>query len=424
MPKRLNNSHKTQALGGVVDIIAQTNPIANIILKRLQKTGRTYGFLRIETPVLEESQVYQNYFKNASSKLAESLTVAVENKQYVVRSAFLPSVLKAYLQNKIFESQPVSKWMYFGNVIRTEGRGGLISDYEFGMEIFGEFNHLAEAQVISATWHMLMSLGLESATLEINNIGNAECQENYQDALRDYLKGKKFDLCDSCNEHLTGRTLNIFRCSNLDCQLTLSEAPTILDFLDQDSHKHFTNILEALDELEIPYQLNPFYVGPDGSSNTNLAIKYKQGDQSFIVGEASYHNELLKNLGGKNYSAFGFVGSFSSMQRAMHSMEIDIEQELKHEVVLVPLGELASKKSLKLFRDLVRAEVKVYDHFGHLGVKNQLKQAELSKSPIALIMGQKEAMDEMVILRDVKSGMQEVFSYDKIVEEVLKRLGK
>jgi histidyl-tRNA synthetase len=72
----------------------------------------------------------------------------------------------------------------------------------------------------------------------------------------------------------------------------------------------------------------------------------------------------------------------------------------------------------------VREKITVFDNFGSLGVKNQLKLAETYKSPIALIMGQKEAVDEMVILRDVKSGMQEMFSYDKIVNEVKKRLGK
>ena len=91
---------------------------------------------------------------------------------------------------------------------------------------------------------------------------------------------------------------------------------------------------------------------------------------------------------------------------------------------MVPLGELAAKKSLRLFKDLTQEKVSVYDHFGNAGVKNQLKAAELGHAPIAMIMGQKEAMDEMVILRDVKSGMQEIISYDKIVAEVKKRLGK
>jgi histidyl-tRNA synthetase len=101
-----------------------------------------------------------------------------------------------------------------------------------------------------------------------------------------------------------------------------------------------------------------------------------------------------------------------------------VSKEQTSDVFLVPLGELAAKKSLRLFRDLITAKIAVYDHFGNGGVKNQLKMAESYKAPIALIMGQKEALDEIVILRDVKSGMQEIISYDKIVEEVKKRLGK
>src|SRR6185503_9364574 len=104
----------------------------------------------------------------------------------------------------------------------------------------------------------------------------------------------------------------------------------------------------------------------------------------------------------------------SLLEQAMLLADVHIQQETANEVYLVPLGELASKKSLRLFQDLISADIRVYDHFGTVGVKNQLKQAEESKSPIALIMGQKEALDDMVILRDVKSGMQEVFSYDKI----------
>ncbi len=112
----------------------------------------------------------------------------------------------------------------------------------------------------------------------------------------------------------------------------------------------------------------------------------------------------------------------SGLSRALELSEIEAKHEIHSEVFLVPLGELASKRSLRLFRDLIAVDVKVHDHFGTIGVKNQLKLAEESKAPIALIMGQKEAMDEMVILRDVKSGMQEVFSYDKIIAEVKKRL--
>ncbi|HVY68077.1 MAG TPA: His/Gly/Thr/Pro-type tRNA ligase C-terminal domain-containing protein, partial [Patescibacteria group bacterium] len=300
----------------------------------------------------------------------------------------------------------------------------LLQDQEFGFEVFGAFNHLTEAQVVGGVWELLQSLGLKEAVLEINHIGQDECQLAYSQSLHDYLAAKKYQLCDNCNENLQGRVLNVLRCDNLDCQALLTEAPTILDFLEDDSRKHFTNILEALDELGVPYQLNPLYAGSAGHSRTNLAIKYKLKNQTVVIGEGGYHENLMRNLCGKNYCSFGFVGSLGRIRQILESQKASVAREQKSDVFLVPLGELAAKKSLRLFRDLSAEKISVYDHFGNAGVKNQLKAAETFHAPIALIMGQKEAMDEMVILRDVKSGMQEVISYDKIVAEVKKRLGR
>jgi histidyl-tRNA synthetase len=182
--------------------------------------------------------------------------------------------------------------------------------------------------------------------------------------------------------------------------------------------------LEAIDELSVPYQLNPFYAGPDGSGKTNLVIKAKLKGETVILGEGAYHENLMQNLCGKNYSCFGFAGSLSKIHELLESLKTTVSREQSNDVFLVPLGELAAKRALRLFRDLTSEKISVYDHFGNVGVKNQLKQAEIFHAPVALIMGQKEAMEEMVILRDVKSGMQEIISYDKIVAEVKKRLGR
>lgn len=415
---------KVVGLGGSLDVVAETDALWDVMLKRLNKLSRVYGFFPLVTPLLEDSQLYDNFYKGSA---ASGLFAVGNDEKFpaAVRPSLLPSVLRAYYEHKIFELSPMSKWCYSGLTARAgAGKEKLREDYEFGFEVLGSFNHLTEAQAIGVVWEFLQSLGLKDLTLEINNIGKADCQVAYQESLRDFLAGKKYDLCDACNEHLDGRVLNVFRCQNLDCQAVLTEAPTILDYLDEESHKHFTNILEALDELGVPYQLNPLLCGPDGHAKTNLAIKYKLKDETKILGEGGYHDGLMQNLCGKNFCCFGFSGSLLQVYELLKDSKTEVLKQQHHDVFLVPLGELAAKKSLRLFRDLTNQKVSVHDHFGQVGVKNQLKQADVFKAPIALIMGQKEAMDEMVILRDVKSGMQEVISYDKIVEEVKKRLGR
>ncbi|MCL5666727.1 MAG: histidine--tRNA ligase family protein [Patescibacteria group bacterium] len=415
---------KVQSLAGLDDIISETDVLWGAALKRFNKISRIYGFVPIDVPLLEDRRLYENFYKDSPEDLASVVGLEAGGKAAGVRPAFLPSVLRAYYQHKIYEQIPLSKWSYSGYTVKKDAAGALKEDQEFGFEVFGNFTHLTEAQVIGAVWEFLLSLGLEDLSLEINNIGREDCQAAYQETLQGFLSSKKYDLCDACNDHLRGRALNVFRCPNLDCQAALSEAPAILDFLDQESHKHFTNILEALDELGIPYQLNPLYAGPSGHSRTNLVIKYKHKGENAVLGEGGYHESLMQNLCGKNFCCFGFAGSLKKIKGLLEDRKVTVSRQPRSDVFLVPLGELASKKSLRLFRDLTSQKISVYDHFGQAGVKNQLKQAESSKAPIALIMGQKEAVEEMVILRDIKSGMQEIISYDKIVEEVKKRLGK
>ena len=419
------SAKKIQGLFGLEDIVGEAAGLWAMLLRRLSKLARIYGFERVEPPLLEDIRLYENFYKTSPRQVQNFLPFDLPKEHKgVLRGDFLPGVLRSYSQSKIYEKSPFSKWAFSGFVAGLNQEQGLWSDYQFGFEVFGQFNHLTEAQVVGGVWELLQGLGLKDCVLEINHIGEEECQVAYSQTLQDYLQDKKYRLCDNCNEHLQGRVLNVLRCNNLDCQALLSEAPAVVDFLDEASRKHFTNILEALDELSIPYQLNPLYAGPDGHGKTNLVIKSKIKGESVVVGEGGYHDSLMQNVSGKNYCCFGFVGSLSKIHQLLEFNKVSTTREQKNDVFLVPLGELAAKKSLRLFRDLTGEKISVYDHFGNVGVKNQLKQAESSHAPVALIMGQKEAMDEMVILRDVKSGMQEIISYDKIVQEVKKRLGR
>lgn len=428
MPKtatKKSTATKPGSMNGLRDINTQTSPHWHAILKRLRKTGKAYGFMPVEAPMVEEEKTYTDLFRDQPQVLERTIFTQLGNKSMALRSSVLPSVLRYYVQQKIFEEQQISKWFYTGNIIEQDERQAAHLDYQFGFEVLGTFNHLSEAQVICAVWEFLQALKLDNLQLEINMLGDGGAsQSGYPSVLKDYFKTRDYDLCDDCITHTSGRVLNVLRCNNLGCQLVVAEAPSVLDYLDEASKAHFTNVLEALDELAVPYQLNQYYAGPPGTSRTNFVIKYVNDKKQVTLGEGGHHEFLLKNIAGKPLPSFGFVGNLASIAQAMELNGLEPEPDYSNEVFLVPLGELAAKKSLRLFRDLVLHKIKVHDHFGSEGVKNQLKAAQEFKAPVALIMGQKEAMDEMVILRDVKSGMQEIFPYDKIIEEVKKRLGR
>ncbi|HMR55656.1 MAG TPA: ATP phosphoribosyltransferase regulatory subunit, partial [Candidatus Doudnabacteria bacterium] len=281
---------KPGSINGLRDIYTQTSPHWHAILKRLRKTGKSYGFMPVEAPIVEEEKTYTDLFRDQPQVLERTIFTQLGNKSVALRSSVLPSVLRYYVQHKIFEEQPMSKWFYTGNIIEQDERQAAHLSYQFGFEVLGTFNHLSEAQVICAVWEFLRTLGLENVQIEVNMLGDGGVsQSGYPSVLKDYLKTRDFDLCDDCINHTTGRVLNVLRCNNLSCQLVVAEAPSVLDYLDEDSKSHFTNVLEALDELNIPYQLNQYYAGPQGTSRTNFVIKYIGEKEQLVLGEGGHH---------------------------------------------------------------------------------------------------------------------------------------
>lgn len=417
-------SNKKTPLSSGMDIVTSQDPLWQALLSAFEQYATQYGFTRVELPIVEDPNLYTGVYAVQAEQAQGVVAASIGGRDFALRSSLLPSVVRILAQTKMGEPQ-LTKWHYSGSCV-VMGSRDLVSDYEFGFEVWGVFNHLTEAQVLGATWQLFSALGLADVVFEVNTCGSKQSQESYETALRDFLKGKRYELCDGCGDLIAERPREVLRCTKLDCQTVVSEAPTILDFLDEVSRKQFTNLLEALEELQIPYQLNPLLVGIDGAVGTVVSLKLKINGVATVVAEAEGHAGLIQRLGGKQTHAFGLHGSLQVLHKALlerGQTPLTLARR-PAEVYLVPLGELAAKRSLRLFRDLVEAGVTVFDYFGYAGVKNQLKAAQEASSPLALIMGQKEALDEVVILRDVKSGMQEVFSYDKIVEEVKKRLGR
>ena len=115
----------------------------------------------------------------------------IGGKQAAVRADLLPSLLRPYYQQKVYDKSPVSKWSTAGFVVRRDPKQNLTSDYRFAFEVFGAFNHLTEAQIIGGVWEFLQSLGLKDISLEINHIGQEDCQEAYSRTLAGFFVREK-----------------------------------------------------------------------------------------------------------------------------------------------------------------------------------------------------------------------------------------
>lgn len=410
---------------GAFDVLPEQHLPYDYFLDKLINLAHTFSYLKIETPLVENARLFR-FWKDAHSK--ESLIEVPESdgkSSMVLKPTNLFSLARAYLEHHYYEKERTCKWYYLSPTAYFNPDKELRQVNEWGFQIFGDTSSIADVQLINLLLKLFIDLSLSSVSLEINNIGCLECLPPYVEVLKNFFKDKKYDLCENCLEDLESNPLNILACSNLSCTTAATDAPNLVDYLCEACRKHFIGVLEGLDELNIGYNLNQKIIGFPWSRKTVFEFHYKTPDnQEMSLGQGGHADDLIQSLGGPPVSALGFVGSQESVATALEMTNNKLTTKSKVEVFLVPLGELAAKKSLRLFTELWNHNIVASEFIGPGSIKTQLRLAESNKVSIALIIGQKEAREGTVILRDVPSGMQELFTVERIIEEVKKRLGK
>jgi histidyl-tRNA synthetase len=267
----------------------------------------------------------------------------------------------------------------------------------------------------------------------VNSLGTPESREEYVGILKEYFKSKRRLLCEDCKKRLTKNTLRILDCKEEECNQLAQSAPQLVDHLDEESKQHFVAVLEHLDESEVPYELNPYIVrGLDYYNRTAFEIFAKIGehteDQSeskpIALGGGGRYDGLVELLGGRETPGVGVAIGIERIIDAIKKLGQKPTSQKKPQVFLAQLGEEATKHAFTLFETLRTAGIRTRANFAKSGLKEQLEHADKLGVLYAVILGQKELLDETVIIRDMENGIQEVVDLAKIAEELKKRLKK
>ena len=428
--KKSKRKKPIQIVKGMKDILPSEQFLWDHILDNGRKLCTEFGFGRIETPILEQTELFQRGVGTVTD-IVEKEMFSFETKggdNVSLRPEGTAGVVRSYVENGMSKwSQPV-KLYYEGQMFRYEKPqcGRYRQFHQFGFEIFGDNCPAIDAQIIYLAWKIFQKSGIDDAVIQLNSIGCNECRSAYKKMLVDYYEMKINKLCHDCKRRLNENPLRLLDCKEEKCTQVSFSAPQVIDHLCQPCHDHFKNVLEFLDELEIPYVLNSNLVrGLDYYTMTVFEICQSDanGDQKSLGGGGRY-NDLVKTMGGEETPAIGFSFGVERVVESLLKKEIKIDHRVKKDVFLVQLGDMARKKILKLFDKLIDNNVAVGESLGRGSIKSQLRMANKTSSRFALIIGQKEALDDTVIIRDMESGMQEVVTMDDIINEVKRRLKK
>ena len=422
---------KFQIPRGMHDILSEDQFYFQKIHKIVESFADFYNFGKIDTPILEESELF--------SKGIGLSTDVVEKEMYTFRTkgrdllSLRPegtaSVARAYIEHGMWSlPQPVRLW-YLGPFFRYEKpQSGRYREFrQFGFEVLGEKSPTVDAQMIQIFYNILKELHFKNLTIEINSIGCSQCRPSYRKVLQSYLKSHESELCSDCRKRVKENPLRVLDCKDEKCKRVVSQAPQIIDNLCEECHNHFKEVLEFLDELELPYHLNPYLVrGLDYYTKTVFEIYFKEevdGSQNALLGGGRY-DSLIKILGGKETPACGGAAGIERIVEFIKKKALFQEKDVPVPVFLAQLGQLSKKKSLKLLEDFRKAKIKMIASLGKDSLKVQMDKANKLGVRYALILGQKEALENSVIIRDMKAGTQTTVQTEDVVGKMREKLKK
>lgn len=365
-----------------------------------------YGFIR--TPIFESTELFHRGVGDTTDIVSKETYDFIDRgeRNMTLRPEGTAGVVRSYIENKMYgdANQPI-KLYYNGTMYRYErpqsGRDRELT--QFGVEVLGSSDPAMDAEVISVAVNIFKMLGLKGVKVKINSLGDTESRNNYRDALVEYFKPHMNELCPDCNERLNKNPLRILDCkfdANLD---VIKNAPTILDYLNEDSKNRFEDVQNYLEVLDIDYEVDPKIVrGLDYYCHTVFEIEATVegfGSNNVLAGGGRY-DTLVSNLGGPETPGIGFACGLGRLINALklENIELPINNQLDAFVLYVNNAE--KEYAMALTQDLRMNGFRVETDTMGRALKGQFKQADRLNPKYLIILNSDDLVAGEIQVKD------------------------
>lgn len=420
-----------QAVKGMHDVLPVDQPYWDRIEGLAKDLARDYGFFRLEPPILEFAELYNKTSGDGSDVVSKEMyTLRTKGGDLLaLRPEYTPGMARAYMENNLSRLGQPQKLFYFGPVFRHDRPqlGRYRQFTQIGFEtLAGPNDPIYDAEIIALYADLLNELKIKNWKLKVNSIGCRVCRPIYKKQLVNYYKNHEKELCDDCKARLATNPLRLLDCKEPACVKLKEKAPNFLDKLCSTCTEHFKSVLEYLEEVAIPYELDNHLVrGLDYYSRTVFEM-YAEGKEAEIgaLPAGGRYDYLMETIGGHLTPAVGAACGVERLIAVMKAKEIEpaIRNNNHKRVFLAHAGDLAKQKSFGLLKELRARGVFVVEALAKESLSAQLKVADKEGIGLALILGQKEIYEKSIIVRDLKTGLQEAVAQEKVVDEIKKRL--
>ncbi len=414
---------------GTADVLGPDILYRDYIIDTAKKLFQLYSYKEIITPIFEHTEVFTRGIGQYSDIVSKEMYTFQDKKgrSITLRPEGTAPVVRAFIENKLYAQNLPAKLFYIGHMFRYERpqKGRMREFSQLGIEAIGSNDAVTDVEAIWLLNQLFLDLGFKNLRLLVNSIGCLECRKEFLKILEDYLEKIKNGLCSDCNERFGKNTLRIYDCKVEGCKEILKDAPKIEEYVCQTCKVHFARVTGILDRLDIKYEIAQSLVrGFDYYTRTIFEIISKDIDsaQNALGGGGRYDN-LVKQFGGPDLPSVGFAIGIERTYMLMKELNIDIKCiKSPKKIYFIRLDD---KHDAYLFHILKFFRNKNYICDFNINIKNmstEIKKAKSSGFDFAVIIGDQEAEDNTITIKNIETFHQDVFRFaeeaDKIIEFV------
>lgn len=410
---------------GTYDIYGKNAKYYNYINGVFSSICEYYNYEYIRTPIFEESELFHRGVGETTDIVSKETYDFKDRgeRNLTLRPEGTAGVVRSYIENKMYgeANQPI-KLYYSGTMYRYErpqaGRYRELS--QIGVEVLGSNSEIMDAEVISLAYRTLEEMGIDNITAIINTLGDNESRENYRNALINYLKPHLNELCEDCQKRFLTNPLRILDCKVDKDSEILKNAPSIMEYLNEESKTRFDKVLQYLDYLDIDYEIDSNIVrGLDYYNHTVFELVADLdglGNASTLCGGGRYNN-LITNLGGPDTPGIGFACGVDRLMIVLQELNKEKEIESSLDVYVLAVSEEEKITALKLVQDLRWSEIKTEMDTLNRGLKAQFKQADRLNARLLVILNNEDLQRGIITVKDnltkeeVKIDESEILDY-------------
>ena len=409
-------SKSLQAIRGMNDILPEQTPAWRYLESTLASLLDGYGYREIRLPIVEYTELFARGIGEGTDVVDKEMYTFLDRNEesLTLRPEGTAGCVRAVLEHGLSGGGQVQKLWYAGPMFRYEKpqKGRYRQFHQVGVEAFNLPGPDVDAELIVLTWRLWQQLGLADAvTLQLNSLGSSEARAAYRDALVAYLQERFERLDEDSQRRMTTNPLRILDSKNAETQALLVGAPTLADYLDDESRAHFEGVKARLDAAGIRYEINNRLVrGLDYYNRTVFEwVTDKLGAQGTVCAGGRYDG-LVSQLGGKPTPGVGFAMGVERLVLLLETLELlPAELNSPADLYLCAFGEAAELAGLALaerLRDAIPG-VRLLVNSGGGSFKSQFKKADKSGARFALILGEDELTARVVGCKPLRDDAQQ-----------------